>query len=199
MVIKLKKLALDMIPVILGVLIGLLINDWKEGFDEKKYLQKALDAIEQDIVSSKNSLVGVLDSQQVLMDSLQFYAENDTVTLLDVFYKAKGLKAPIMKDIAIEFFTSDRGDLIDYQFISIMAEMKDFKVIVNEKFDRLTAYVNEEMYGTTYQVKEKTLILLADIIGSEKDLIEIYDTYLAQSGNTEDTETTKETKSTQNN
>ncbi len=183
MLTKIKGLITQMIPIILGVLIGLLINGWKESYDEKKYLKKALNAIEQDVVGSRASVLSVLDSQQVVMDSLEYYLEIDSVSLIEIFYKTEGLDAPTMKDIAMEFFTSDRGDLIDYELISIMAEIKDGKILINEKFDRLADFINTEMYNSTYQAKEKTAILLADVMESESSLVKIYDSYLDQNRN----------------
>ncbi|GAB5555232.1 MAG: hypothetical protein Sapg2KO_48230 [Saprospiraceae bacterium] len=183
MLTKIKGLITQMIPIILGVLIGLLINDWKESYDEKKYLKKALNAIEQDVVGSRASVLSVLDSQQVVMDSLEYYLEIDSVSLIEIFYKTEGLDAPTMKDIAMEFFTSDRGDLIDYELISIMAEIKDGKILINEKFDRLADFINTEMYNSTYQAKEKTAILLADVMESESSMVKIYDSYLDQNRN----------------
>lgn len=185
---KLKKLALDMIPVILGVLIGLLINGWKEKMDDKRYLQKALNAMEQDMTSSLDDLIGVLDSQQMVMDTLMYYAEEEALPLLEIFYKTKGLKAGTIKDIAIEFFVNDRGDLIDYELIAMMAEIRNYKELINEKFDRLAQFINAEMYTTSYQAKEKTAILLADVMGSEKDLVKLYKTYFAQKEDTKGTE-----------
>lgn len=177
---KLRKLALDMIPVILGVLIGLLINGWKEKMDDKRYLQKAFNAIEQEVISSKADLEVVIASHGALLDTLGFYLENESITLADIFLKVGGLDAPVIKNLAFSFFVNDRGDLIDYQLISIMVELEESKKNLDQKLTRLADFTGDKLYGTDRGTKTKALLFLNDILESEMELVEVYNRYLAQ-------------------
>lgn len=53
---KIKKILLDMIPVILGILIALFIGNIKENIDDKSFVKKILSSVSQELEENKTVL-----------------------------------------------------------------------------------------------------------------------------------------------
>ena len=66
-----KQIIKDIIPVIIGILIALLINNWNEDRKEKKYLNQIFASINKELEESSIDLKENIPKQQVLIDSLK--------------------------------------------------------------------------------------------------------------------------------
>jgi hypothetical protein len=76
-----KKFLLDMFPVVLGILLAFMINNWNESIKEKKALAMAKTQIVQELVSNHKECIRIIDVQQkrnnffvVYLDSLEKYS-----------------------------------------------------------------------------------------------------------------------------
>ena len=66
-----KQIIKDIIPVMIGILIALLINNWNEDRKEKKYLNQIFASINKELEESRIDLKENIPKQQVLIDSLK--------------------------------------------------------------------------------------------------------------------------------
>ena len=69
----LGKFVADMLPVMAGILIALLLNDWKEKQDDQEYLDTVFSSIEQEIQADLADVVTVETKQLRLLDTMYFY------------------------------------------------------------------------------------------------------------------------------
>jgi uncharacterized protein YoxC len=167
-----------MIPVILGVLIALLINNWKESSENKRYLQRALDSMEKEVEESKTSVEEVLERHNIVIDSLVEHLENEDLSMREVFENAGGVQYPFIKNIALRFFVGGKVELIDYELISQMTDLEEAKRLLDNKFDKMMDFVYENMEKNDAQSKTLVLIHLSNVMDSESQLVELYANYL---------------------
>ena len=77
----LKSLLIEIATIVLGVLIAVSINNFKEQIDNKKYIAKTLLAIEQEIKLSKSEVDTTMYRHVAIIDSLENSFENYTGSL----------------------------------------------------------------------------------------------------------------------
>ena len=95
---QIRQLIKEVIPVFPGILIALVINNWNEERKDEKYLNKIYASIKEELVESKLDLEENLLQQERLLDSLQAYMNNESVSLLDIILKAGGIYGPRIKN-----------------------------------------------------------------------------------------------------
>ncbi|MEZ4918458.1 MAG: hypothetical protein R2792_05070, partial [Saprospiraceae bacterium] len=71
-----------MIPVVLGVLIALFINEWKQNSDNKRFLANVFESVDKEMELNIMEFNKVLPKQQALIDTVRAYMDNDQNTFL---------------------------------------------------------------------------------------------------------------------
>ncbi len=71
-----KKFLLEMFPVILGILLAFMINNWHESIKEKKALQIAKTQIVQELVKNHHECMKVIDIQEKRNDFFRVYGDS---------------------------------------------------------------------------------------------------------------------------
>lgn len=89
-----------MVPVVLGVLIALLINGWKDRQDDKRFVDRVLASISKEMASNRKEFSEVLALQYAFEDTLEAYLYDDSITLVEIANKANGLQLATMKNVA---------------------------------------------------------------------------------------------------
>ncbi len=175
---KVQKLLTELLLLIVGVLIALLINNWKENLGDKKYLDNTLLAIHQEIEQSKEEVEKILPLHANLIDSLNLYLADESKSIMEIIQQAGGVQSPQIKNIGLRFFITSKAELISYDIISDLTDMEDFKLMLEKKFDRLMDYTYGYLDKTDKDSKMKFVIYLLNVIDSESNLLELYETYL---------------------
>ncbi len=178
-VIKRKFLAFlkDIIPVIVGILIALWLNNWNENRQDRLYIKKVYSAVQQDLYDSSVDITLNLQRHQAYVDTLRAHLENSSVSIMDITTKSKGIYLPAIKISTLKAAAVSRPDLVDYQKLAALADMEEQKEILSSKSDRLTDFVYSQSYETSKDKKEMLAILMADLMGTEKALQEIIENF----------------------
>lgn len=179
---KLQKLLTELLLLIVGVLIALLINNWKENLGDKRYLENTLLAVQKEIEQSKKELDEILPRHHHLIDSLDLYLTDESKSIMEIAQQAGGVQYPQIKNISLRFFITAKAELISYDIISDLTAMEDFKVMLDKKFDRLMDYTYDYLDKTDKDSKMKFMIHLSNVIDSESNLLQLYEAYLKQHG-----------------
>ena len=61
-------------------------------------------------------------------------------------------------------------ELIDYEYLKVLTDIEDGKNLLNEKLSFLMNFVYSNMRGSSEEIKETLILLLLDIIGTEKSI-----------------------------
>lgn len=169
-----------MVPVILGILIALFINNWKENRANERYVERALTTISMEINENLSSITDVLPRHYALMEEVMTHLENDTLGILEIVGRAGGVQSPTIKSAAWKFFLNSKSELIDYEVASALVEMDEAKRVMDVKLEQFLSYSYEKMNATSSVDKQQFLIYFSNIVDSEETLQELYQTYLVK-------------------
>lgn len=103
----------EIIPVIAGILIALFIDNWNSERKDKAYLNQVFSTINNELEESKEDIKSIIPQQNSLIDSLEFYSGNKSVTVLNIVKESKGIYIPQIKMNAWKSVANTKIDLID--------------------------------------------------------------------------------------
>ena len=164
--------------VLIGVLIALFIDDWREGMKNKKYVDSIMFAVSEDIKISKKSVQEVYDKHVAITDSVTHYLDDETISLLEIVKKAGGIQYSGVNNISLKFLIANKAELVDYKLISLLASIEETNDILKTKFDKLLDFSYAEMRSKDTQAKSIFIIHLSNVIDSENHLLEQFEFYL---------------------
>lgn len=174
---KLKKVLYEtlvlILPVMLGVYLGLLANNWNNGQEEKKQTEKALNNLSLEIEYNTATTQESLDYFKQLRDTI--YVLDNRNTLPSSFSFWKGLNPPLLKDASFQAasLSGVLGKLdIDLlqQLTSVYELQADIELQSNNYVQSVTNKIGEENF-----TNHKYLIILEnyahDQISAEEQLL----------------------------
>ena len=74
-----------MLPVVLGILIALLINNWKEKLDDKRFINRVFDSLEKEMKSNEADIFEVLPTNYAIIDTIDRYMSDEKISLSEEF------------------------------------------------------------------------------------------------------------------
>ena len=180
MVKSLKKILFEMIPVILGILIALVINNWKEDIGNKKFLNRVLSSIEDEMRENTSSIEEVMPKQIALIDTIDAYVEDSDVSILELIEKVNGFQAALIKNTSWKSFLNAKIELMDYETISVLTEIDEGKSLLKLKLEKLMDFAYENVESKERSKKEFLRILVLDVLDSEDGLLNAHKSFLKQ-------------------
>lgn len=175
---NLKKIFTELTTVILGILIALFINGWKEDRDNQKFIQEALNTIEKEMAESNVAIEEILPRHYALADSINTYISDPSISIREIAEKSGGMQYPFVKNIGLRFFVSSKAELINYETISQLTEIEDSKALMDKKFDKLMDFAYDNMENTDQKSKTLFIIHLSNVVDSEMQMQELFKNYL---------------------
>lgn len=173
-----------MIPVILGVLIALFINNWKQQVDDEKFMIRIFDSIRKEMELNKNEFTEVLPKQYAIIDSIEIHISNEKISLADIIIKSNGLQVPTVKNTSWKSFLNSKLELIDFEVISKLTDIEEAKQFMNSKFNKLMDFVLNNAESTDSKSKKMLIIQILNLIDSEEGLLKMYKDYLEMESET---------------
>ena len=162
-----SELFKEIIPVIIGILIALFINNWNEQRKEEKYVSQILESIKLELAESKIDIDKNISKQKILIDSLKHYASDNEMSIIQTAYKADGVHAPQIRINSWRAISNTKIELIDYDKLSTLDDIEEGKELLKEKLDYLMKFVFSNLKDTSEDKKELMILLLRDIISTE--------------------------------
>jgi hypothetical protein len=160
----------EIIPIIVGVLIAMYINNWNEERKDKKYINHISLSIIKELKEANNEIKDKIPIQKSLIDTLDIYINNNEISLFNTITKTNGLNFPSIKMNSWKAISNSRIELLDYDKISDMANIEEQKDILEMKIDKLTDLIYPNIFETGKDKKLIMKIMMLDIIQSEQSL-----------------------------
>lgn len=167
---QISKLVREIIPVIIGILVALVINNWNEERKDKNYLDKIFFSIEKELEESKVGIEEIIPKQKALIDSLEVHYDNDAVSLIDIILSANGLQAPEIKTNAWKAIASSKIELMEYEKISALSDIEERKENLSSRIEKTADFVLLNLTETDKGKKKLLRIMTIDVINAEKRL-----------------------------
>jgi len=164
--------------VVIGVLIAVSINNYKENIDNKAYIEKMLLAMENEIKQSQSSVDSVLQRHYNLIDSLENNISDNEQPLGEMIGNFGGVQFPLIKNVSLRFFIANKAELVDFEVISKLLEIEEHTKVLSDKMKRLGDFAYDQLNNREEETKLNFAYLLSDVIDSEEALLESYSDFL---------------------
>lgn len=166
--------------VVTGVLIAVSIGNYKENFDNEKYVEKTLLAIENEIELSQIEIDTVLNRHVELYKILKSDLGNDEQTLGELVSNAGGFQIASIKNVSLRFFISNKAELLEFQIISQLLDIELKSDMLSDKIKLMGDFAYDNVNLGNDDVKIKFAYLLGNVIDGEQTLLESYSSFLEE-------------------
>lgn len=168
-----RKILVDIVPVLVGILLALFINNWQQSQSEKKYIENSVASIIKENDANIEELSMAVNRQAVFMDSLGKYLDDDQYTLSDVLRKVGGVYTPDLKSTTWKFLIQDsKHTLVSYEFINRLAEIEKYESLVARYNTKVGDIIFQPAFFTDPTMKSVCYVLFSDFGQTEMNMIE---------------------------
>ena len=167
---RVSQLIREIVPVIIGILIALVINNWNEERKDKKYLNQVYSTIAAELEESSRDIENTLPKQQILIDSLNKYMNDETTSIFEIINKSEGIQGPNVKLHTWKAVANSKVELIEFEKLSSLSEIEESKKYLELKLQKSLDFLIENGKETNQEKKEIFMFLNQDIILGEKYL-----------------------------
>lgn len=168
-----KKTFLEMIPVILGILIALLINGWKENYDDQKFVRATLSNISEELKENKHFLEEGIPKHEVIIDTIYEHLE-DEMTIGGILGAVQGIQIASIKNTAWKAFLNQNIKLIDYPIVSSLTDIEETKQAMNITINKFIDFVYQNANSSDPDQKQIFLMITEDFSIMEEDMLEYH-------------------------
>ena len=162
----------ELIPIIIGILVALYINNWNETRKDEKYINQILSSMIKELKESNEDIKRTIQQQRRLLDTLDFYKNNDKVSIFDIMGKVNGIEIPKIRISSWKAISNSKIELLEYHRISTLSNIEEQKEIIVLKTQYLMNFLYPNVKDTSIEKKELIIIMMKDMIVTEKDLQE---------------------------
>ncbi len=174
-----RTILIEMIPVTLGVLVALFINNWQQTLDDERFINKIYSSVDQEMELNIIDFSTIIPKQYALIDSLNHYKSNKEITLIEALQRSNGLLIPSVKNTAWNSFLNAKLELIDFEVVSILTEVEEEKALMKLKSEKLMDFLLNNTDSSNSREKDILIIHLLNLIASEEGLVETYEEYIS--------------------
>ncbi len=160
----------EIVPIVVGILIALYINNWNEDRKDQHYINRISTSINKELVETNDDIADKLVKQRMLIDSLDFYLKDDQISLYGVVEKAQGIFVPTIKINSWKAISSSKIELMDYDKVSILADIEEQAELLRLKTEKLLDLIYTNYKETGEDKKEFLKMSMLEIMNTEIEL-----------------------------
>ena len=160
----------EIVPVIIGILIALYINNWNENRKDEEYVNQITASMDKELRESIKDIRETMPRQKTLIDTLDFYKNDDEISILDVMMKANGIDIPSIKISSWKAISNSKIELMEHDRISAMSDIEELRENMLSKTKQLIELSYQNIKETDIEKKELIILMMRDIMVSERDL-----------------------------
>ena len=168
---QIKQLIREIIPVIIGILIALFINNWNEDRKDKMYLDKIFLSIENELNDSATEIKSVMPKQIASVDTLDVYLNNQQVTLYEIMIRSNGIQMPTIKTNSWNAIANSKIELIEYDKLSALSEIAERKENLIQRIEKQMDYIFQNFENTDRNKKIIVRMMIMDVVNTENELL----------------------------
>ncbi len=175
----LRHILLEMIPVLVGVLAALFINNWKETRTQQRYMETVSVMIDKQIRSNREDLAQTIARKEVILDSLTTHISTDK-TVIEILQQTKGITVASVQTSSWQALLNFKLELVDYKLVAQLSLIDEEKQILQLKTDKMLDFLYENLENPSQQHKRIFILMLQNMLESEYRLLEMHETYLEE-------------------
>lgn len=178
----LGKIGLDMVPVVVGILVALFINNLRENYQDRKLIEATLLSLSnefeknvEDIETNRRRLTQVLDT-------LLYYQDDQTKSIHDLASKAGGIGFAEIRSTNWQISLNNNSlRLLNIQTVNLLSKI-DAK---HRELKEQESFVYPIVFGPSFfkkgeeglAYKKGMEIWLTAYVGNEKELLSLYEDF----------------------
>ncbi|MFZ5940562.1 MAG: hypothetical protein ACOYXB_08305 [Bacteroidota bacterium] len=178
MKLQLKKILLDMVPVILGIMIALLIGKIKENADDRDFVENILVSVTKELEENKTDLEQSLTEHRQALDTVRYYLYDPNVSIGHIIGKVNGLRMVSVRNTSWKSFLNARMELIGYETISLLAGIDESRENMRIHEGKLVDFIYGNLESTGTDRKRILLLMLNDLVNLEEGMLELHNEFL---------------------
>ena len=161
-----------MVPVVVGVLLALLINQWQQDRQERQFVERSLQAISAQNKINAEELQYALKRQKTLIDTLRKYLGNDEFNMWQTVQRAGGLYTPDLRSTTWQFLIQNNNHtLVPYEYLSALAEIEKYEGLIDRSNNAFSNLFFETKTLSDPDYKKILLANLYDLQNVEQQLL----------------------------
>jgi len=173
---KIKKsilqIAKEMIPVILGILIALWINNWQKNKEDRVFLNHVFLTIEKEHDENIMELQNIIPLHERLTDSIYYHIDNENIVIGQFPEMTNGMSIALIGNTSWKAFINNDIKLVDFDLVTNLSMIDEFKAGYQEQAKRLTDFFFENIRNSNKKDKEVLLFIIEELISIEKQLLQ---------------------------
>jgi hypothetical protein len=174
-----RKVLTEMISVILGILIALLIGNWKDKKDDKRFVKKILNSVSLELSDNKAELEKIIMEHKLFVDTLNIYIKSKDMPLGTLLSKSSGFRMVNISNTSWKTFLNANMELVDYEHISLLTGIDESKQNLRDQVDKLADLIYSNLMSKDPSKKIILMLMINDLISIENNLLEMHDKYLS--------------------
>jgi len=160
----------EILTIIVGILIALFINNWNEDRKDAKYMNQIFISMDKELRETNKDIKKKMPQQQTLIDTLEFYKKNDTISIFDVMMKVNGVQIPQIRISSWKAISSSKIELLEYDRVSALVNIEEHTELLTSKTQFLMRFLYPNIKDTSFDKKELVMLMMQDIMVTERGL-----------------------------
>ena len=174
---KVKSYIKELTIVTIGVLIALIISNYKENNQAEKYHSASIETIKKEVEVNLNELKKVTEKQAMLLDTIKNY-QRKPLLIGELFSKTGGFQVAFLGNTGLEFYKRNQVNAIDFEMMSTLIQMNMLSKVIDTKVDKCLDYIYQNIFTDSEESKMVIIIRVGDILQSETQLIHDYEDFI---------------------
>ena len=185
---KFKSYLIELTIVTVGVLIALVISNFKEDNQAKEYQIASIETIKNEVEVNYSALKGVIEKQDTMLDTMNKYSE-DHISISDLLEKTRGIPSATLSNTGLELYKKNKINSIDFEMMSTLIQMNILSKLIDIKLEKLLDFLYPNVFVDSRESKMMAILYLRNVLQSEDQLLHAYedfiDKYIKPTHNTE--------------
>lgn len=173
---KITSYLKELTIVIIGVLIALIISNFKENDQARKYQIASIETIKNEVETNYSSLKRIIENHTRLLDSINKHS-NDDIQIGELIQNVNGLQMATLSHTGLDFYRRNQINSIDFEMMSMLISEKSISELIGIKAEKLMDFLYPNLFDESEQSKMLFMIYLQNVIESEYQLMNIYENF----------------------
>lgn len=166
-----------MIPVILGILIALLISNWQEDAQDRRFVKKILSSVSLELNDNRSEIEKALSEHRAFVDTVKKYLQYPEVSIGQIISMTDGFRMINIKNTSWKTFLGSNLELIDYPTISLLSSIDESKQNMHFQEEKLVDFIYNNLTAKDTLKKSLLILMISDLISLEQGLLDLHNEY----------------------
>lgn len=175
---KIKSYLKELTIVTIGVLIALVISNFKENNQARDYYNASIETVKNEVEVNYSILKNIIEDQTRLLDTINKHSA-DHITISDlIIEKGGGLKVASLNNLGLEFYKNKQLNSVDFEMMTRLIRMQSVSKIIDTKMEKLMDFVYPNLFVDSEESKKLVSLYLNNVLNSEIQLMHTYEDFI---------------------